>query len=659
MRFSSHPIFKIILALSLIILFNGLNPAIPAYAQTSSDVPIFVILASEHQHKTGLADVRTLIETRHGRITHTFPYQALIATVPAGLSAEISALSPVAAVFTGPVELSTTDIYGPHIRRLAGVWNSLIAPQPAAETMNTLAEYPEDHHDAFIAPDVPDFDSNRLAAAGAITPGYYQTSEFMAGSVAVGIILVESNGSTDPSTENWTADERQQVFNEIVAGLNWWAELDPRANLSFVYDDHFSEPLPTGVEPITRPYYDQKYWIADALGSLGYNASSYFTRARDYNNAIRTVYDTDWAFTIFVVDSSADSDNRFSDGYFAYAYLGGPFTVMTSGNNGYGLGNMDAVLTHEMGHIFHALDQYYSAYQPCTYSSGYLEVENQNSQYGSCSSNVTSIMRGQIYPFRAQAIDPYAAGQIGWRDSDGDDIFDPLDTALPITISAIATDDGQTTVTGHAEITPYPSPSRPSATINTLTQVQYRLDDGEWQPATAGDGAFDQTTESYHFSLPASITPGLHLLEVTAHDSAGNISETFAADTLAVFDPVDGGLNTEFNPLPENLSAASNGTTITGLAYHMDGGTVVNVEYRLNDTGPWIPAAADDGAFDSDYEVLTLALDPSLEPGTYHLEARATDHTGYIESNVASEEITLTAPGENVSVFLPLVLGGK
>jgi hypothetical protein len=58
------------------------------------------------------------------------------------------------------------------------------------------------------------------------------------------------------------------------------------------------------------------------MGALGYKSSSYFTRVRDYNNALRATYQTDWAFTVFVVDSSADGDNHFSDGYFAYAYLG-------------------------------------------------------------------------------------------------------------------------------------------------------------------------------------------------------------------------------------------------------------------------------------------------------------------------------------------------
>ena len=155
--------------------------------------------------------------------------------------------------------------------------------------------------------------------------------------------------------------------------------------------------------------------------------------------------------------------------------------VMTSGNNGYGPHNMDAVVAHELGHIFNARDQYSGANQSCTSRSGYLNIENQNSQFkGGCLSNESSIMRGQIFPYSTGAIDPYAAGQVGWRDSDGDDIFDPLDTPLPITIESFTQTENNITATGSIQITPYPSPSRADVTINQLVGVQYRFNAGPW-----------------------------------------------------------------------------------------------------------------------------------------------------------------------------------
>jgi hypothetical protein len=474
----------------------------------------------------------------------------------------------------------------------------------------------------------------------------------MAGSVAVGIVLVESNGTVDPSTENWTDSEKQLVFNKIVASLNWWATLEPRANLSFVYEDHFTAPLSTNVEPITRPYYHQQYWIGDAMRELGYSSTSYFTQVRDYNNDLRDTYQTDWAFTIFVVDSFEDSDNRFSDGYFAYAYLGGPFMVMTSGNNGYGSYNMDAVSAHEIGHIFHALDQYYSAYQSCSRRSGYLYVKNQNSRYGNCASNTNSIMRGQLYPYIAKAIDPYAAGQIGWRDSDGDNIFDPLDTQLPVTISNFSQNGSSISVSGSANIVPYPSPSYTSVTINTLNSIKYRLDGGSWQLTTATDGQFDATTENYSISLEVT-TPGSHKLEVAAFDSAGNISNSFAGQTINILDPVDGGLNTEII-VPGGTLNASADTTIKGVAYDFEDGIVTNVEYRI-DGGAWHAAQAQDGAFDSNNENFFITLNDDLEPGSHTVDARAIDNLGNAEINFASETIVVAQPPAS-TIFLPLIM---
>ncbi|HEY73552.1 MAG: hypothetical protein DRJ03_20720 [Chloroflexi bacterium] len=642
------------LALTLLITIITLNlwPSAPT-AQAQDNAPVQALILLVNDNPAQLTEVVDLLEAQNGQTRHVFPNRAVIALATPDTIQSLAALPSAAAVFTQAIEPSSIDSYGPNGNHIASVWNNLIASQTAPLNVGLMASgHPNDPNDALTAPDLPSVSGRMLlgASAASVTPGYYQTSEYMAGSVAVGVVLVESDGSTDPSTEDWTSAEKQQVFDEIVTGLNWWAEMEPRAHISFVYDDHFSNPLPTSVEPISRPYSDQKYWIADAMSEMGYDASFYFTQVRDYNNDLRAAYQTDWAFTIFVVDSSADGDNRFSDNYFAYAYLGGPFTVMTYGNNGYGSHNMDAVIAHETGHIFHALDQYYSAHQPCTRSAGYLGVENQNSLYGDCTSNENSIMRGGISPYGAKAIDSYAAGQVGWRDSDGDDILDPLDTDLPINITSVSVVNDSVTVTGATEIIPYPSPSRASVTINTLARVQYRFNEGDWQQATADDGAFDGTSESYHFT--ASLPPGLYTLEVVAVDSAGNVSEANATETISILDPIDGGLNTELHQL-SGAASTGNPVNINGMAYHLQGGIITSVEYRING-GDWQLASAQDGAFDSDYEPFTLSTD-SLAAGTYVIEARAADGEGNTEVNFPSYGFTVA---EEHFIFLPLVVRG-
>jgi hypothetical protein len=652
---------RLVLALlTAVVTFTLWSPVLTVHAQGDTPVQALVLLAQENAQQ--LAQVQSLVLEQGGRTLHIFPHQAVIVRGPPTTLDSLAALPGVAEVLTQAAELSAVESYGPSARRLAGVWNSLLAAQTTQLDVGLMAEGHGDgnqaHADAFIAPDLPSAGRTStsgasIAATTAITPGYYQTSEFMAGSVAVGIVLVESDGSVDPSTEDWTVDEKQLVFNEIVGALNWWAELEPRANLSFVYEDHFTDPLPTSVEPISRPYRDQKYWMADAMGALGYDAESYLARVRDYDNDLRVKYGTGWAFTIFVVDSSADSDNSFSDGLFAYAYLGGPLFVMTYDNGGYGPGNMDAVAAHEMGHIFFALDQYRTARQGCTLRSGYLDIENQNSLAGECASNVGSIMRGGLGPYWNGAIDEYGSGQIGWRDSDGDDIFDPLDTELPITITT-SIDGGNVIISGTTEIVPYPSPRRTSMTINTLTGVQYRFDGGEWRQASADDGTFDGITEG--FWLTDTLPSGLHVLEVAAVDSAGNVSDVYATETVAIVDPIDGGLNTEFYQQDIDGYDAPEGemVTLSGIAYHLGEKQVTGVQYRV-DNGSWQSVDAQDGAFDSDYEPFFLEIG-SLKAGTHLIEARAIDRDGHVEVNFAGQQVTIVRGIS--SVYLPVVMGG-
>ncbi len=50
------------------------------------------------------------------------------------------------------------------------------------------------------------------------------TAEFMLGRVAVTPVFLESNGSIDPSTENWTSAHIQEVLAKIEEGMQWWVD---------------------------------------------------------------------------------------------------------------------------------------------------------------------------------------------------------------------------------------------------------------------------------------------------------------------------------------------------------------------------------------------------------------------------------------------------
>ncbi len=476
--------------------------------------------------------------------------------------------------------------------------------------------------------------------------------------MAVGIVLPESSGLTEASTEDWTEAQRLQIVSEIVNALNWWAEREPAAQLTFVYDD-VATIVPTAVEPISRPYYDQSYWIADSMSALGFNSASgsYFDQVRLYNNHLRDIHHTDWAFTIFVVNSSNDADNRFSDRFFAYAYLGGPFMVMTSGNNGYGPENMDAVAAHEIGHIFRALDQYSSANLSCTTVAGYLGVQNQNSQLG-CALDQPSIMRGQISPYTNKNVDPYAAGQVGWLDSDGNGIFDPVD--VPASFANVTWAEGASSniiiFNGSIAQSPSASPLYRNILINKIRSAQYRVDNGPWLAVAATDGAFDSHAEDFTFSTDP-LPGGEHTVYLKTTDNFGKITEQEIA-VIRVTDLTAGYVETVFDaPLSRQLALGPTAELLSGAAYQFNGGNVTRVEYRL-DGGDWLPASPADGAFDSNTENFIINVNGvDLGIGDHLVEARTVDNDGVADSTPAVMTITAQPPAQNIhTVFLPVVV---
>lgn len=369
-------------------------------------------------------------------------------------------------------------------------------------------------------------------------PGYYDLSEFMIGTVAVGVIFLESDGSIDPSTEDWTQTEINNAQTAINYALSHWTSWfsswyqGTYHNIMFYKETHL---VNISYEPITHPsamtdntY--EKLWVCEAMAELGYNSGDWIKRTRDYANYIRDnmetipgYYGTDWAFVIFMIDNSNDGDTYFSDGYHAYAYLGGPFCVVPHvvpwppGGP-----QLKEVLAHEIGHIFYATDEYNGV----TDYSGYLnepDTENSNCIMDSlalCTSDGTK-------------------KQIGWKDTDSDWIVDILDTNPETTLNPYTPDPTSNpvlTYTGSSNVVPATNqnPNGPGndVTTNTIAGVEYRVDGGSWQYANPVDGSFDDPVEQYTFTVTLSV--GTHTIETRAMNSVNNYDLTPAVDTVTV-----------------------------------------------------------------------------------------------------------------------------
>ncbi len=574
-----------------VILIVAITIAQPCVAEQTN---VIIILDS--------SDIQTMkeniqfIENAGGVMTHRFPPNILEGTISADrISALIGKMNIIEAT-TGTVDLSKVTGRNRVTDAVIGAWNKKISTGTLGAIVanaQPTSQFPPITNDAIIIQRQPDVLSQTVARESSVVTGqainypnnlkiygagFYDTSEYMTGDIAVGIILPESNGSIDPNLENWTDEEVTNVTAEIISGSDWWIQREPKANLTFTYS--FTYEVPTSYEPINRTVmtgtlaeWNQSLWITDAMSSMGFRSFTpvdspeyyYFINVFDYNNYLRNTLGTDWAYTIFVVDSSIDGDGLFADGFFAYAVLGGSFFVMTYDNDVYGINNMDAVVAHETGHIFYTLDQYTEAGIPCTAKSGYLNIENQNSAYptaGSCSSNVPSIMRGQVQPYTDGSIDIYAKQQLGWKDSGIHGIFNILDfypttiiTAHPAQITSNTIPELSmltTTWSLYPNTNPIMQPwhifPRHSITTNRVAKTQYRINDGDW--TTFNDyGKAGNNSQAYTLTLPP-LSDGSYTVYIRAQNTAGNWevdypNATFTIETpenliLTILSPVSG-----------------------------------------------------------------------------------------------------------------------
>ncbi|MGD2247310.1 MAG: hypothetical protein PVF58_02815 [Candidatus Methanofastidiosia archaeon] len=502
---------RIVYSLSLVILLTA------SMAMAASDpvveMPALVVVDGD----TEIMSVVATVQDMGGEVSHMILPRVLIGKVPESAE-EILQEDDDVTVYRGPVDISEHEDWEKETVYAVTAWNYNYMGGSVDAGLNEPPSSPESPvYDTEIQPDITSYLSH--SGYDSVLPygaGFQDTSSYLVGSVAVGVLFVESNGVIDEDTENWTEEEETKATAEIQNGLNWLATQAP-IDIQMVYEWHYG--IPVGYEPISRPHTDDDLWEQQAMHHLGYTNPHYLVNEYMYANDLRQKYNTDWAFIIFVVDDSEDEDNAFADGLYAYSFLGGPRMVVSYSNSIWGIANMDSIVAHETGHIFWALDQNCTSEVEKTAVSGYLGGENENSEWTgeSCTTTEPCIMKGE--PMYNSQVEVSTRTQLGWIDSDSDGILDVLDTEPAITVNY---SDG--TCTGTAVVSPHPNlnpfTQGNGITLNTITQVEYRVDEGDWESANPTDGTFDRPEESFDFAV--AVETGEHTIEVRAQNSAGN-----------------------------------------------------------------------------------------------------------------------------------------
>jgi len=229
--------------------------------------------------------------------------------------------------------------------------------------------------------------------------------------------FVESDGSgTDSNSYNWTTSHQTDTWNRLLSGLSWWAG---QANSHgspitffvgyFGYGNAYSQ---TQYEPILHPSSDAPLWWNELYDNVGYLPGNWWDRADSFNYELRKAWKTTWGYHSFICYNSG-GPNTFTDGYFAYCYLGRLIQSLYN-NDGWGAINFDKVHAHETGHIYWAGDEYYQAGYGgcggCGYTSdGANDTRNGNCVKDACGPGVDCIMNNNQWTLCA-----YTPRQLGW-----------------------------------------------------------------------------------------------------------------------------------------------------------------------------------------------------------------------------------------------------
>ena len=354
---------------------------------------------------------------------------------------------------------------------------------------------------------------------------YYDTSEFMAGRVAVGVWLLDDAA---PGA-SWTSGEISQTLGGVQAGLdNWVRKGGASAFLTFFIETHENQTV-SGT-PIQKPMSWDATWANEVMGNNGWTGANGFEKCFAYNHSIRDAYAANWCYSIFIADSNPSvNQGLFQGGGYAWAYYGGPWIYMSRYSTwAYNYSRYYAVVPmHESGHIFMSTDEYDGSMQ----YSGYLNVADVD--FARCIMNQND----------STTVCAATRSQIGWRDLDGDGIIEPLDVPPDATLVPLAPDptgDPTPTWSGHARVmalhnhNPYSGYQPPhDQTIARIQMVQCRVDGGPWSAASASDGVFDSYAEDFTWT-PAPLAPGTHVIESRALTTAGAWTAAYGTDTVTV-----------------------------------------------------------------------------------------------------------------------------
>ena len=505
--------------------------------------------------------------------------------------------------------------------------------------------------------------------------GKYDTSAFMAGEIAVSVVLIESNGEIDESTEDWTANEISKVMTHITNACNWWEEMWSRQG--FVGDLHFNidweyalTPFQSGYEPITHTVNSEdRLWISEYLTSQGYSGLK-DVMMYDYNNDLISNNGADFAFTIFVVKSDNDSDHKFVDNHRAYTwggYSGGSSTYVTMAYSAYYDWYTAGPFAHEIGHIFGAADEY-AGQGNYDDTKGYYGVQNTNAVDGNPNPEniVISLMNTSLTKAYSQyTSSPQSLEMIGWRDSDDDGIIDVLDAPILVTdfSSSLQLANSRYSFSGKFTVDKNKNYDGTKAiTINTVDRLLYRYgEDAEWIAVNTTDWGVESKKIIHEFELPSNSVLQWKVVDASGRTESktytiGNVSNP---QTQVEHETCSATLS--FNPATEDTGIVKYLISVDSQTYNINTNNMFELQglaygdHQWGIQGMYSDSSVTDrffcGSFKVSLKVVSTSIQGGKSGGSWGKVSNLQDYVVQYSQDNYQTAVSLPVTGTSLSIY--------
>lgn len=249
---------------------------------------------------------------------------------------------------------------------------------------------------------------------------YNLNSERMNGVIACTMLFVESDGTIDNDVFTWSPSSQHEVLTNTLENLLMWtySAWSEKIKATFhliIYGLEQAEIMRQPYEPSLNWSIGQfGRWVNPVFERLGYHSihisdkwnghlNGLYTamkRMNLYNYAIRQQLGATWSFVALITGHSASSQPLpVAGGALGGPYVSVPYGYFVTPYNRY-------VMGHEIGHVFHAGDEYAGG---CTKEARYNGTPNLN-----CQGSLLCLMKEKEGLHPDTWICRYTREHIGW-----------------------------------------------------------------------------------------------------------------------------------------------------------------------------------------------------------------------------------------------------